>query len=433
MREGTYKPDRPAGYKIEKVGGGERLVSAFTIPDEVISRRVFASLMSKNAAKLSARAYAYRRDLSPHDAIDYISTEFMQSKRLFVAEFDFSKFFDTVTHDHINKTLRDLKIRMTDLERKIIDEFLRCPPAYTNAEEKLEAVGARKVGFAQGTSLSLFLANIAVAPLDRALEKMGVSFVRYADDTLIWSKDYSQLCSAVDRLHAESKFIGSDINEAKSEGIRLLVPEGQSNAEMERTSSVVFLGHKISQGSVRMKATAIEKIQTRVNHLLYTNLLMEPIGGSQELGRIGDLDSDYITYLWQLRRYLYGNLSENDLSKYMKHSVATIKFKGAMSYFPLVTHQGDLESLDSWIATRTWLALRKRASMLKPLVTSCPDMWDLGRDSLVAYEYYSTSAGEAIDLRLPSVRRISKVIEKAVQTHGISIMGPKGKVYNYIS
>lgn len=261
MREGTYKPDRPAGYKIEKVGGGERLVSAFTIPDEVISRRVFASLMSKNAAKLSARAYAYRRDLSPHDAIDYISTEFMQSKRLFVAEFDFSKFFDTVTHDHINKTLRDLKIRMTDLERKIIDEFLRCPPAYTNAEEKLEAVGARKVGFAQGTSLSLFLANIAVAPLDRALEKMGVSFVRYADDTLIWSKDYSQLCSAVDRLHAESKFIGSDINEAKSEGIRLLVPEGQSNAEMERTSSVVFLGHKISQGSVRMKATAIEKIK----------------------------------------------------------------------------------------------------------------------------------------------------------------------------
>jgi hypothetical protein len=42
-------------------------------------------------------------------------------------------------------------------------------------------------GIPQGTSISLFLANVAAYALDRRLETLGVGFVRYADDTIIWS------------------------------------------------------------------------------------------------------------------------------------------------------------------------------------------------------------------------------------------------------
>jgi len=39
----------------------------------------------------------------------------------------------------------------------------------------------RERGIPQGTSISLFLANVAPWDLDRSLERLGVSFVRYAD------------------------------------------------------------------------------------------------------------------------------------------------------------------------------------------------------------------------------------------------------------
>ena len=74
----------------------------------------------------------------------------------------------------------------------------------------------RKVGIPQGTSISLFLANLTCWSFDQKLEKEGVKFSRYADDTIAWSAEYSKICNSFLLINEFSKEAGIRINIAKS-------------------------------------------------------------------------------------------------------------------------------------------------------------------------------------------------------------------------
>ncbi|MFU8947901.1 reverse transcriptase domain-containing protein [Mycetocola zhadangensis] len=423
LRNGSYRPARPAGFEIAKASGGTRIISQFRVVDEVISLRLFRSLMDKNRSLLSARAYAYRHDLSPHDALAHISREFAREQRVFVAEYDFSKFFDTISHDYLRSAIDALGLRVTPLERRLIDAFLSVPKPYLTPAEKGAAVDPRVVGIPQGTSLSLFLANVAAAELDRSLERLGVGFVRYADDTLIWSHTYSEISEAVDALHAASAGIGSEINLEKSSGVRLLLPQGTGKAEMSYTHSVPYLGHDIGLRRLSMKSTAVERLKTRINELIFANLLREPLRGTQSFARLsGTNDKDYVTYVWQLRRYLYGSLSENQVRRFQHGAIPGMSFEGAMSYFPLVDDDAQLAEIDAWIASQAWLAVRKRERLLKPRLKRSIQPWGLSKEELIGLTVTSATSHDPVDLRMPSVRRISRAIRQGVEAHGLRVV-----------
>ncbi|WP_143696472.1 reverse transcriptase domain-containing protein [Williamsia muralis] len=432
LRAGSYRPHSPSGYFVPKLGGGERLVSCFEIADEVVSRRLFTSLMSKNRARLSARAYAYRNDLTPHDALEYIASEFSRKQRIFVAEYDFRKFFDTIDQGNLLRLFDDLKLRVTSAERSIVEAFLSAPQPIVNPLPSLVHPGPRTRGIPQGTSVSLFLANVVVTPLDRRLESLGVGFVRYADDTLIWSHDYSSICRAVDELHAISKEIGAEINLSKSPGIHILTAENQ--AEMNSVTSVDYLGHTIRLTKLSMKSATERKILQRVDSLIYSNLLREPLNGTQNLARVStEIDFDYVTFIWQLRRYLYGNLSESKLRKLESSTVPLMNFHGVMSYFPLVDDDEQLSNLDLAIISRTALALKKRSALLSPrLGYSAPPIWSLPKSEL-RYHVHKSPSSSNIDLRFPTLSIMSKVIRKAINTHGLGVVSGKVIGYNYKS
>jgi RNA-directed DNA polymerase len=239
----TYAPLPPVGYRVPKKGGGERLVAVFPVADNAVSQSYFKSLLRKNHPRLSSRSYAYREDLTVHDAIQYIQAEFGPRQRLFIAEYDFRDYFNSIGHDYLFQLLDEQRFLITQREMHVIKAFLAAPEPQAMQDYTLSAP-PRKRGVPQGTSISLFLANVAAAPLDRSLERLGVGFVRYADDTLIWSNDYGRICEAVDQLHETSKAIGSEVNLAKSEGVRLLVQRG-ARAELVSTTHVNFVGYKI--------------------------------------------------------------------------------------------------------------------------------------------------------------------------------------------
>ena len=342
-----------------------RQVSTFQIIDEVISLQTYRSLLTKNFSTLSSRAYAYRYDRGPHDAISYMSAEFSKSKRLFVAEYDFSKFFDTVSHEFLFDRLADPGMKVTSLEKQIVKNFLESPVLEPQSYGGTAPSQPRIKGIPQGTSLSLFLANLAASELDRSLELLGVGFVRFADDTLIWSTSYEQICKAVSSLYEASNRIGALINEGKSHGIRLLT--SNKEAEISTTSHIEFLGHRLDLDKISIKDESLRKIKNRVQELIYTNLLLEPSRGTQRADRLTDAnaDHDYLTLISQLRRYLYGSLSESDLRNFQNGALPKMKFDGVMSYFPLVNSKDQLKNLDGWIVNTIWLALRKRARLLK--------------------------------------------------------------------
>jgi hypothetical protein len=236
---------------------------------------------------------------------------------------------------------------------------------------------------------------------------------------------------AVEYLHEQAEAIGVSVNVEKSPGIRLLITEGGS-AEMEHTESVDYLGYRLFLDRAEMKEATLNAIRERINQLIYWGLVHEPKNGSQSLARIGgNVDQDYASVIWRIRRYLYGDLSEKAVRRYQNRDAPLRRFKGLMAAYPLLDDTSDLEELDEWILTQVWLAVRKRGRLLQGSgVAHLPPPHGKRRDELRNLTTIGTTTRQPIDLSVPSVRRIARVITSAAALHGPSLVG-RARPYDY--
>jgi len=422
LRARQYHPRAAIGYTVAKGDGTNRTVSVFQIADAAVSKLVFKSLLQKNRARLSSYSFAYRSDLTVHDAIRYIAAEMRGKDRVFVAEYDFRTYFDSVNHDHVWRILREQGFLMTDVEQRVIHEFLTTPTVL-ESDYKRPNAKRREQGLPQGTSLSLFLANVAAWPLDRSLERLGVGFARYADDTLIWSSDYGSLCRAVEALAETGRAIGASVNFAKSHGISILSPE-LAPVEFKAKKAVEFVGYSFSSNAIAIRDSALRRIKARIAGLVYQNLLEQPKRGNFVPSRFAPpVDRDYVVMIYQLRRYLYGNLSERKLRMQLNRVVPRVHYKGVMAFYPLVDAPGFLEALDGWLVHLVWTTQRRRGVLLRAAgYQNLPDPFGLSKDKMINFRGY-TSQGEKLDLRLPSFARMAKLLTRAARTHGANAIG----------
>lgn len=222
------------------------------------------------------------------------------------------------------------------------------------------------MGVPQGTSISLFLANLVCWRLDKDLETEGLRFARYADDTVIWSSDYRKISRAAEIISNFSSQAGVAINSAKSKGVRVLCPDEMPCEFASRTREIEFLGYAISVGSVGIKKTSVDKIKRHINYLLYRHLL-QPIRGAtlQAVDIPGnDKDVDLVSALMSIRRYLYGNLSEDYIARFLAGGSGRLFYKGVMSFYPLVSDKRQMQELDGWLVNQVWKAVRLRGRLL---------------------------------------------------------------------
>jgi RNA-directed DNA polymerase len=430
LRDRTYVPRRPVEFRIPKDDGNTRPLSIFQVADSAVSRLIFENLLQKNLPILSSRAYAYRKDLSAQDAVQYVRSEFSGRSRLFVAEYDFRSFFDTISHDHILKNLNDHPFLLTAVERHVVEAFLRTQASFATSYHPVSG-DIRTAGVPQGTSISLFLANVAAWELDRSLEKCGVGFTRYADDTLIWAPDYGSICNAVELLQSHAESMGVSINLDKSPGIRLLALAPDS-AEIKPAKTLDYLGYALGLDSATIKARSVDKVCDHLERLLYWNLLHEPLHGTQNLGQLkASVDRDYYTFLSQARRYLYGDLSERSIQRFQRGDIPLRRFKGVMAAYPLIDDTPQLTELDGWLATRTYLTLRRRAALLSAAgAGALPAPHGMSKSDFLQASAASFTTGEKIDLRLPSFRRVAHVVRRAAAMYGAGAVG-KSRPYGY--
>lgn len=429
LAAGQYRPRPAVKYQVPKANEGVREVSVFQVADNAVSNLTFARLIEKNARHLSAHAYAYRRDLTVHDAVLHIYSDFQSKSRIFVAEFDFRKFFDSISHDHIHRVLADRRFFLTERERKVIDAFLRAPSLEISKYSRT-TTETREKGIPQGTSISLFLANVAAYPLDRKLETLGVGFARYADDTLIWGDSYDIVCSAVNALEETASEMGVQLNFVKSEGISILCPEDLP-AEFKKKSSVSFIGYEIGSKIISMRKSTLEHSKSRISYLIYSNLLQEPKRGRILLSRVAyGIDHDYLIMLAQLRRYLYGELSESQLRKYMARQTPLMRYHGLMSFYPIVNDETLLKEFDGWLLNSVHRAIRLRTKLLRKAgILILPPPHGLPKAGLLKLGY-RPRPGKFVDLRFPSIARVASLIRRASRTYGASaIANPQSQSY----
>lgn len=415
-----YVPRPGIQYEVPKPDGTLRKVSLFQVADSALSKLTFERLMQKNARHLSASAYAYRDDLSVHDAIAHIASDLRRRHRLYLAEFDFAKYFDSISHEHILEMLRDRRFFVTLRERFIIEGFLKTP-IYGNHEY----IGphrqrARDSGIPQGTSISLFLANLAAFPLDRRLERLGVGFARYADDTLIWSDSYAEISRAANALEEAGAEMGVGLNFLKSKGITLLSP-AELRSEFAAQPAVNFLGYRISQEYLSIRPESVQRIKRHISWLIYQNLLQEPKRGHFVSGRIlgqGQIDLDYPVLIYQLRRYLYGGLSEAMLRRFLRRQTPNLRFKGLMSFYPIVDDEPLLRRLDGWMLATVVRAIRRRGELWNAYYPGQLPSPHGRTPAQILQLRHNPLPGSLVDLRFPSFLRMSRLLRRAAATYG---------------
>ena len=429
LKNGEYKPRPPVGITIPKESGGLRHLSVFQVADSALSRFTFEKVLAKNTPRLSGRAYAYRKDLSAQDAVHHVRSEWSRKTRLFIAEYDFTAFFSNIAHHHLLDMIDKEVWFLSPVEKQVMKSFMKSRPVPEDSYGSDEITEVTK-GIPQGTSISLVLANLAASQLDRRLERIKVGFARYADDTLIWGDSYQGICEAVDILTNEAKRMQVAINHKKSQGISLLLPRSwERNGEMRTKRSVKFLGYNLGLDHCDLSTDSVRRIQQRCQTLIYNNLLREPISRNQDPDRLsGGLDRDYITLLSQLRRYLYGSLSEKTVIRYQRGDIPFHHFRGVMSAYPLVEDSPSLRKLDGWLLYSIHGALRKRRFLLQEagVLSQSPLPLPHGVDApklLQLDSPRSVSSRRPIDMSVPSVRRIAVAMYRAARIHGAGAIG----------
>ncbi|HEJ9121577.1 TPA: hypothetical protein SML70_001469 [Serratia marcescens] len=416
---GTYKPFPVSTNKIPKASGGYREVAIYQIPDAAVSTFYYRRLLSKNKHRFSSFSYAYRDDRNVHFAIQDISVELAQNARVFVAEFDFSKFFDMISHDYLFDQFTKNGFFITKDEISVVKAFLN----------------GRDRGIPQGTSISLFLANLACWKLDKLLEKEGLQFARYADDTIVWSRDYSKITKAFDIITSFSKEVGVELNQEKSEGISILCPVGMPSELSRYKEYVEFLGYSISVDKVSVKKTSVCKIKREISYILYKHLIQPLNETPLKALRIpaNNTDPALLSAICEIRRYLYGNLSEDMVSAYLSGHSNRIFFKGVMSFYPLINDVEQMKSLDGWLVNAVYKAVQKRSKMLvvhrQPRSHMFP--FNANQEALLI-GCNSVRVGGKKLMKIPSFLTIYHVIQKGLAELGVlGVTSASANMYNY--
>ena len=193
--------------QIPKPGGGVRELGIPTVTDRLIQQALLQVLQPLIDPSFSEHSYGFRPGRRALDAVCRAQAHVQAGYRT-VVDVDLEKFFDRVNHD----------VLMDRLTKWIADPaVLRLIRRYLEVGIMMHGVvQERYEGTPQGGPLSPLLANVLLDEVDRALERQGHRFVRYADDCNVYVRSQragERVMAGLRKCYARLRL---KVNEAKS-------------------------------------------------------------------------------------------------------------------------------------------------------------------------------------------------------------------------
>lgn len=292
LQEGTYKPQATREVLIPKPQGGTRQLGIPTVIDRLVQQAISQELMQIYDITFSPNSFGFRPNRGAHQALKQ-ATQYLLEGKIHIVDLDLEKFFDKVNHDRL---MWLLSTRIGDKKvLRLINQFLQTGILRDGM------VTQRIQGTPQGSPLSPLLSNIVLEELDQELHRRKLSFVRYADDLLIFVKHKDK-----------AERVQQKITEVIEGRMKLKVNESKSG--VRKPSEVVFLGH-----------TFLSK------------------------GRIGVSQKNEDRFKAKLKTMTQRNRGES-LEKIIQK--LTIVMRGWLNYFQYATMKSRMEKIDGWLRRR---------------------------------------------------------------------------------
>jgi RNA-directed DNA polymerase len=210
LRGGGWRPQPAREVLIPKPQGGMRPLAVGCLEDKIVQTVVARILEAVYEPTFHRHSYGFRPGKSAHQALGRACETIRNRQRsCVVVEMDIEKFFDTVDHEWLIRTLAE---RIDDPHfLRLIRRLLR--NATLHADGKL---AEKLAGTPQGSPASPILANICLhALLDTWFVKHWADkgeFVRYADDAIFVFTDEAEARSFQQALGAHLAEAGLKLN-----------------------------------------------------------------------------------------------------------------------------------------------------------------------------------------------------------------------------
>jgi len=290
LLKGEYRAAAVRAVEIPKPNGGVRQLGIPNVQDRVIQQAIHQQLAPLWEAEFSDHSYGFRANRSAHDAIR-AAQGYIVAGKPWVVDIDLKGFFDEVNHDILMRQVGQ-KVRDKRLLR-LIGDILRAPMQRADGTRQ-----KRVKGTPQGGPISPLLSNIYLDPLDKELEKRGLSFVRYADDIAIF---VSSERSAGRVLEHVTHWIEK----------HLKVPVNRDKSKSGPTDQSALLGFRLySDGRIGVSPKSIERMKSKVREM------------------------------WNARQSLTSNQLRDQWREYIQ---------GWWNYFHVATWRREVENQSSWI------------------------------------------------------------------------------------
>lgn len=187
LRGGGWRPKPAREVLIPKPQGGMRPLAVGCLEAKIVQTLVARILEAMYEPTFHRHSYGFRRGMSAHQALGRAyETICRRQDRCVVVEMDIEKFFDSVDHDWL---LRTLGQRIGDPHfLRLIKRILRCSMLHADG-----TMADKLAGTPQGSPASPILANICLhVRLEQWFQQHWADkgeFIRYADDAIFVFSD----------------------------------------------------------------------------------------------------------------------------------------------------------------------------------------------------------------------------------------------------
>lgn len=397
---------------------------AFSIPDAALANIVMYRSRERNLKKLSSSSFAYRPDKNLFDAIIEL-TSYEHGEKLFAVQIDFRKFFDTIPSRYIEAQMdKQSHVSLTKHEKFIYRRFLH--HKYANPHDYAAGKFFRRHrGTPQGSSASLFLANLANNELDISLDAEAGKFVRFADDIVALCGSYEQAQKVEACFYRHCDVSGIQVNRDKSPGTAIISSYDQ---EIRTYKGYDYLGYRILDTGLTIPDKSVARLKGKVSRLINLYLIRYLKDGFN-LKRCSIaphvFDWDLLGFIYELRLSLYGGLSEQNLEDFIHSKKKLPKMRGLMGFYCLIEDPEILKQIDGWILSQTRRAMVERNKILSGKYGSkCPTP---SNKELATGSWLDLGAWRGKrypDPRVPSLVRGWRAARKHFFTYGLENVQP---------